>query len=127
MKELAKENLSKFLEYYHNLHDSYILKINYNVFDSKLELMLDVTWSDKPTLKNDKTYETNKTKLKMLFNDIKTFNIKDYFSWDYIDEVYIKYIKLDKKEYICFASDKNNPLIYIVCNDIEFEEISKGK
>ena len=123
MKELTKENLNEFIEYYHELHDSYIKDINYNVYDSKIELFIDVCWSGEPILKEDNTYETNKTKLKLVLNNIKTFNIKDYFSGDYIDEVYIKFIKLEDKEYICFASDEENPLIYIVCKSIEYEEI----
>ena len=123
MDKLTKENINKFNEYYHKLHDSYIEKIDYNVSDSKLELTIDVVWSGKPTLKEDDTFETNRAKLKMYFSDIKKFNIKDYFSWDYINEIYIKYVKLENNEYICFASDENDPLIYIVCNHIEYKEI----
>ena len=45
------------------------------------------------------------------------------FSWDYINKVFIKYIKLDNKEFICFASDEQDPVIYIVCESIKYEEI----
>ena len=43
--------------------------------------------------------------------------------WDEIYKAYIKYIKLDNKDFICFASDEKDPLIYIVCESIEYEEI----
>lgn len=123
MKEIAKEDLNTFMEYYHLLHDSYITQINYNINDSKIELIVDVCWSGEPTLRSDNTYETNKTRLLLVLNSIKTFNIKDYFSGDYIDKVYMKFIKLDDKEYICFATEEKEPLIYIVCESIEYEEI----
>ena len=123
MDSLTKENINKFNEYYHKLHDSYIEEIDYNVSNSKLELTINVAWSGEPILKEENTFETNRTKLKLYFSDIKKFNIKDYFSWDYINEIYIKYVKLENDEYICFASDENDPLIYIVCNHIEYKEI----
>ena len=121
MKELSKENLNWFIMHYYDLHDSYIQKINYDVFDSKIELLIDVCLSGKPILKGGKMFQPTKARLRLVLNDIKTFEIKDYFSWDYINKVYIKYIKLDNKEYICFATDEKEPLIYIVCNDIEYE------
>ena len=121
--ELSKNNLSNFLEYYHFFHDSYITNINYLINDNKIELYIDVCWSGKPILKENKIYETNKTKLKLIFNEIKQFNCKEIFSWDYINKVYIDYIKIDKIYYICFASDKDEPLIYIVCDEIKYIEI----
>lgn len=123
MEKITKDNLNKFIEYYHELHDSYIKDINYNVYDSKIELLIDVCWSGEPTLRSDNTYETNKTSLKLVLDNIKTFNIKDYFSGDYIDKVYIKFIILEDREYICFATEEKEPLIYIVCDSIEYEEI----
>ena len=123
MKQIIKENLNNFMNYYHELHDSYIKEFNYDVYDSKIELLIDVCWFGELILKDDNSYETNKIKLKMILNSIKTFNIKDYFSWDYIDKLYMKFIKLENKEYICFASSEEEPLIYIVCDSIEYEEI----
>ena len=120
MKELTRENLKEFMDYYHYLHDSFIEKINYDVSDSKIEILIDVGWSGELIVKNSKTY-SNKTKLKMVFNNIETFNIKDYFLVDYINKAYIKYVKLDNTEYICFATDEKEPLIYIVCDYIEYK------
>ena len=121
--QLNKNNLNNFLEYYHFFHDSYIKSINYLINDNEIELYIDVCWSDTPLLKEDKTYETNKTKLKLVFSEIKEFSCKEIFSWDYIDKAYIDNIKIEGKEYICFASNKEKPLIYIVSNNIEYSEI----
>lgn len=65
MDKLSKNNLSSFLEYYHGFHDSYITNINYNILKSQMEILVDVYWSSEPTLKEDGTYTTNKTKLKI--------------------------------------------------------------
>ena len=37
---------------------------------------------------------------------------------------YIDYIKIDEIDYICFASEKENPLIYVICNDILLKVLS---
>ena len=61
--------------------------------------------------------------MKILFNKVYKFNMKEYFSWDYINNIYLKYISLDNKEMLCFATDDIEPLLYIVCDNIEYEEI----
>lgn len=123
MNKINKDNLNEFIKYYHSFHDSYIANINYNISESKIELLIDVCWSGEPILKDDGTYQTNKTKIRLILNDVKQYNNKEIFSWDFINKAFIKYIKLDNKEFICFASDENNPVVYIVCNNIEYEEI----
>lgn len=120
---ITKDNLSSFIEYYHNFHDSYITNINYDIKLSKIELFIDVSWSGELILKEDGHYETNKTKLKMIFNDIEQCNNKEIFSWDYISDAFMKYINIKNKDYICFASDENDPLVYIICDNIEYEEL----
>ncbi len=120
---ITKENLSSFTEYYHNFHDSFITNINYDIKLAKIELFIDVGWSGKPILK-DTYFETNKTKLKMVFNDVEQCNNKEIFSWDYINDAFIKYININNKDYICFANNENEPLVYIVCNHIEYEELN---
>lgn len=120
---ITKDNLSSFIEYYHGFHDSYITNINYDIRLSKIELFIDVCWSGDPILKEDRTYETNKTKMKMIFNGVEQCNNKEIFSWDYISTAFIKYIKIKNKEFICFASDEKEPLVYIICDNIEYEEL----
>lgn len=126
MKKINKSNLDEFINYYHSFHDSYITNINYDISKSKIELLIDVCWSGQPILKSDNTYQTNKTKMKMILHDVEQCNNKEMFLWDYINEAFIKYIKLDNKEFICFASDAQNPLIYIVCESIEYEELKEN-
>ena len=120
---ITKDNLSSFIEYYHGFHDSYITNINYDIKHSQIELFIDVYWSGEPILKEDRTYETNKTKMRMIFNGVEQCNNKEIFSWDYISDAFIQYIKIKNKEFICFASDEKEPLVYIVCDNIEYEEL----
>ena len=51
--------------------------------------------------------------------------IKEMFTWNYINEVYIQYVKVKNQEFICFASDKEEPLVYILCDNIEYEELKE--
>ncbi len=121
MNKINKDNLTSFLEYYFYLHDSFIADIK--DFDNKIELIINVFWSGKTILKEDNTYETNQTKLRIVLNNIeRRSDEEDYFS-DYIDEVFISFIKLNNKEYICFASDKKEPSFYAVCESMEYEEL----
>lgn len=125
MKKITKENLEEFLNFYHGFHDSYITDINYDIKTSCIEMFIDVFWSGEPKILEDNTYETNKTNLKMIFSGIEKCNVKEIFSWGYISEAFIKYIKLDNKDFICFSDDEKEPKVYIVCDDVSYEEISK--
>ena len=125
MEKITEENLEEFLEYYHNLHDSWITNINYNIFDSKIEMLIDVALSGDGVLKEDNTYDVNKTKLRMVFNDVQQCDIKEMYSWDFIMNCYLKYIDFEDDEYICFANDEIDPMIYIVCEDIDYEEVKQ--
>ena len=42
---------------------------------------------------------------------------------DYINNIYLKFINLGDRKIICFVTDGVDSLIYIICNDIEYEEI----
>lgn len=122
MISITTDNLSSFLEYYHYFHDSYITNINYDAQNSQIELLIDVFWSGEPKLKEDGTYETNRVKMKMNLNGVEQYISKDTYLCNYIDEVYIKYIKIKNKEFICFESNEENPFIYVICDNIEYEE-----
>ena len=123
MKKITKDNLNEFIDYYHEFHDSRITNVNYDISKSEIELLIDVFWSGEPTLKEDNSYQTNKIKMRMVLHNVERCNNKKMFMWDEIYKAYIKYIKLDNKDFICFASDEKDPLIYIVCESIEYEEI----
>ena len=126
MNKITKDNLDEFINYYHEFHDSYITNVNYDISKSQIELLINVRWAGKPILREDKTYQTNKIKMRMILNNIEQCNNKEMFSWDYINEIFIKYIKLNNNEFICFASDEQEPLIYIVCESVEYEEIEEN-
>lgn len=125
MNKITKNNLDEFVKYYHGFHDSYITNINYDISKSEIELLINVYWSGEPVLKEDNTYDTNKTKMRMILNGVERYSTKEMFSWDFIYDAFIKYIKIDNKEFICFASNEQEPLIYIVCDSIEYEEIKE--
>ena len=122
MKKINKDNLLQFLNYYHRFHDSYITTINYDVSNANIELFVDVQWTGEPTKKFDGYFETNKTKMMIQFIGVKKFKCKEFFQWDYFNEVYLDYIKLENKELICFSNDKNDSFIYIVCDNIKYKE-----
>lgn len=126
MNKITKDNLDEFINYYHEFHDSYITNVNYDISKLQIELLINVRWAGKPILREDKTYQTNKIKMRMILNNIEQCNNKEMFSWDYINEIFIKYIKLNNNEFICFASDEQEPLIYIVCESVEYEEIKEN-
>lgn len=45
------------------------------------------------------------------------------FPWDYINNSFIDYINIKNKDFICFADNQNDPLVYIVCESMEYEEL----
>lgn len=120
---ITKDNLESFIQHYQGFHDSWFSNINYNIKEAKIEVLVDVFWSGEPTLKEDGTYETNKVKVKMNLNGVEQCNIKELFSWDSINDVFIKYITIKDKEFICFASEEEDPSFYVICDSIEYEEL----
>ena len=122
MIEINKENLDHFLNYYHNLHDSYIINMNYDISNANVELLINVIWSGEPKLKEDNSYETNKTKIRIVFEKVEKIILREINSWDYINGIHMKYTKLDNKEFIYFTNDENDPDIFILCENIKYEE-----
>ena len=123
MKEINRKNISNFMNYYHNFHDSNIININYIVKDTRIEIVLDVCWSGIPVLNEDKTYQTNSVMLKIIFYDIVQYNNREMFFNKNINKAFLKYIKFNDKEMLCFADSSLEPLFYVVCDRIEYEEI----
>lgn len=114
MIKITKENLNKFCSNYEDLHDAFITNINYDIFKSEIEVLIENVF----TLNNGKYL-----KMRLVFKGVEQCNNKEIFSWDYIMQAFIKYIKIKNKEYICFASDEEDPFVYIVCDSIEYEEL----
>lgn len=123
MIKITKDNIESFLEYYHDFHDSIIDSKDIEFKDNVLTILIDIYWRGKPILKENGFYEKSNYKLKLKFSDIKEFNFKNN---DYsIDEIYFKIIKDNNEEYFCFADDEKEPYFYIICKNIEYEEIKK--
>lgn len=121
MEILNKENIDKFINDFHSFHDSSITHIAYDVTKSQIGMFVDVNSNADETNFD----EVNKKKLRLLFKDVEKCNNKEIFSWNYIDKAYIKYIKLDNREYLCFASDEEDPFVYIVCDTIAYEIVDE--
>ncbi|HIT10743.1 MAG TPA: hypothetical protein IAC24_04005 [Candidatus Onthousia faecigallinarum] len=126
MNQITKENLEEFFTYYHGFHDSFIKEIHYDTFGANIELLIYVYWSGKPLLKENNTYQTNRTKMKMVLKEVEQCNIKEIFSWDYINQAFLKYVKLNNKEFLCFASEEEEPMLYVVCKSIEYEDLKES-
>jgi len=125
VNKITKNNLNEFMESYYYFHDSYIQDIKFELEKDKIDILIDVFWSFEPILNEDNSIETNRTKMKITFNGIKEYRDDDRFS-DYIDEAIIKYIKMDNKEYMYFASDEMEPSFSVICDNMEYEEIKES-
>lgn len=121
MKINNNKSIKEFLINYKSLHDSNITNINYDITNSKLEMSINVFWSGEPVLKEDNTYETNKTKINLIFEGIEKLTIKEIESFDYIEGIKLEYIKLNNKDYINFVD--NYEIINIICEELSYEEI----
>lgn len=86
-----------------------------------IEMVVDVQWSGESKLKEDGTYETNKKQLKLIFEGVEKYINKEIFSWNFIYKVYFDYIKLNNKEFLCFANAEEDPFIYIICDMVRYE------
>ncbi|MCH5167240.1 MAG: hypothetical protein J1F35_05030 [Erysipelotrichales bacterium] len=123
MERITENNLSTFLETYHCLHDSDIENINYDIKNSKIEIIINTMWKEDIVLNEDNSFKTNSVTLKIIFYGVDEFNCKEMFSWDYISEVFLKFVKIKNKNFICFANKEKDPEIYIVCDYIEYTQI----
>jgi len=124
MYKITKETLNVFLEYYHYFHDGIIEKVNYDIKNDQIELIVRLIFKGEIKLSLDgKTYLKNETTIRLLFKKIVEINIKEIFSWDFISNAFLKFIKFKNQECVCFATNENNPDIYIVSEFLEYEEI----
>lgn len=117
MIEISKKNLNEFLDDFYNLHDSVITNVNYNVHQYTVEMFIDLYW-----IKDIKTGDSKRTDkiIKIIFEGIEIINIKE-LGWNWILDVYIKYITIKNKEFICFANAEEEPDVYIVCEKLKYE------
>lgn len=127
METINKNNINDFINYYHNFHNCNILDIKYDIEKSIVELVVDVWEQEKSILKKDNIYETKKTKLRMVFNDIKDFSENNPYCSNYIDSTLLKYFKMHGDDLIVFSlyseDPDEDPILYIVAKNIKYEEI----
>ena len=123
MKEIKPNNIKDFIDYYHNFHDSNI--IEFKKEKDYIELTVSVFWSNKPTMNEDNSFNTNKTKMRIVFKNINDFNYNENILYDEINDSNIKCTEIDGKEFIGFVlyDMMNEIILYIVANDITYEEI----
>ena len=123
MNMISKENINEVMEKYRDFHDSSLISIYYDIYNQKIEITINLFWE----INENKEYKRSNNNLKMIFEKVKECNIKENNSWDFIQEAYMKYITTeDSKEMLCFSSDEEDPLYYIICENIRFEIINKN-
>lgn len=123
MKLIDRNNIEEFLEYYHNFHDATIESAIYDCSKATAKVIIKTFWVGENEIHYGKVVPKNKL-IKIVFNDVEKINIREMFSYDYIMEIYFKFITLDNKEFMCFADNDTNPNFYCVCESMEYDELN---
>lgn len=123
MNEVTKENIKEFLTFYHAFHDAIIKNVNFNIIGDSVEIILHIIWAGDTELDEDNKFKTVDKNIKLIFSDINDLSIKHFDQFNYISEVYLKFINYKSEECICFADELNKPTIYVVSNKLSYEEI----
>lgn len=122
MNKVNKENMEFFMKKYNYFHDSNFINLNYDIYEEKVEVLIEVYWK----IQEKGHYERSKENVKLVFQNVKECEIKQCNSWDFINKAYMKLMNFeDWGEMICFASDENKDLFYVVCEKVQFEEMNK--
>lgn len=126
MNVITKGKIEDFMSYYHYFHDSSINVVNYNHSKATVEMFVDIYWSGEPTLNDDGSYDTHKTKMRMVFTGVVSF--KDTQEYNYIDDAVVECYERDGRSLISFSllSSYSNeePYLNIICEKIEYEIIN---
>lgn len=120
---MTKENINEFLSYYHYFHDSRINKIDYNIDEDKIDIYINACFAGQIFLE-DGVYNKSWRKIKIQLKKIIKCNIQEFYTYDDINELFLKFIKKNNQDFVCFATEEENPSIYIVCESIEYEELN---
>jgi hypothetical protein len=115
MKLINELNIDEFLNNYHNFHDGFIKSAIYDCDVDRVKIIIGINWVGEDNNKNHL--------VKLVFNNINSINIKELPKDNFINEIYLKYIKIKDNNYLCFADNDTNPKIYCVCEYMEFDEI----
>ena len=97
--KITKKNISEILSRINYLKNNTIKTIKYDIVKDKIDIEID--------------------NIKLSLSRIKECDIREYFSWETIEECYLEFVQFNNQDSLCFATSKNNPSLYIVCDDIK--------
>jgi len=100
MKKITAKNLKEFLNEYNYLKGKTIDTIKYDITKDKIEILID--------------------NIKLVCTSIKECDIREYYSWEEIDKCYLDKVQFNNMDTYCFATNNDNPSIYIVCDEIKY-------
>ena len=122
MDKINKNNIEEIMKKYNNFHDSNFIKINYDIYNKTLEIILELYWE----MNESGEYERSKNNLNILFENVKECAIKEIYSWDFFNTAYMNFIVQDNSdEMICFSNDEINPLFYVISEKATFSLTSR--
>ncbi len=96
--KINKKNIKDILIKINNLKDKTINNIKYDIDKDIIDIKID--------------------NIKLSLKRIKECDIREYFSWEKIEECYLEFVEFNNQESYCFATSKDNPTIYVVCDEI---------
>ena len=100
MVKINSKNINNILEDNKSFKGNSIDSIKYDINKEKIEIIID--------------------NIKLVCKGIKECDIREYFSWEKMEECYLDIVKFNSMDMMCFATNKDNPAIYIVCDEIVY-------
>jgi len=101
------------MQKYKNFHDAAVESCFYNINNKQAEIVLDAL--------NFFEQSTKREKVKLTCINVININIKEMFPWDFILEAILE--KSNDGKLITFKTDKDNPFLSIVCENMIIEII----
>ena len=96
--KITKKNIKDILSKVNNFEGKVINNIKYDIDKDKIDITID--------------------KVKLTLKRIKECDIREYFSWEVIEECYLEQVQFNNQDSYCFATSKTDPTIYVVCDEI---------
>ncbi len=95
--KINTNNIKEILHRINNLNNKTIDTIKYDITKDRIDIKFD--------------------NIKLSLSNIKECDIREYYSWEKIEECYLEFVQFNNQDSICFATNKNNPSLYIVCDE----------
>ena len=96
--KITKKNIKDILSKVNSFEGKVINTIKYDIDKDKIDITID--------------------KVKLTLKRIKECDIREYFSWEIIEECYLEQVQFNNQDSYCFATSKTDPTIYVVCDEI---------